>query len=483
MILSRHRSLIFWTVVIAFWVTAFLVLFHAFGYRYSFERGIFIFSGSITVKTLPETVDIEVDGELVPKKQLGILNNSIHITGLIPGEHILRISAPGYMPWEKRVIIESGVSREFWNIILPHSDYPHETLPATNFTERVFPHPTEATRFALVKKQNNETSLVFYNHRTGDTRQVFSLPESSFDPNRKENLEWSWFENGRYALFPLTVNGTPYHYVVDATNGSYFSLEERLGLTGIQSVRWETDESHELLFIANKTLYRYDIREESEPNSLAENVVAYNLSDNELYILMDTGEVWQEDGDRLVTITLPLPLASGVPTTLTVYDEDNIAVLEQTGERRLFLVYANPETGLPLVKEVARLINGMQFSNDGKKLLFFGDTEIGVAFADEWEVQPRRKAGEIVQVARFSDPISNVSWAENYEHIIFSRGPVVKFIELDGRDHRMIGDMKTLPVSPTQIFSLFSDNRLFFVTPGHDITSIVFPEPQGLFGQ
>ncbi len=483
MILSRHRSLIFWTVVIAFLVTASLVLFHAFGYRYSFERGIFIFSGSITIKTLPEAVDIFVDGELIPKKRLGILNNSIHITGLMPGEHTLRISAPGYTSWEKRVVIESGVSREFWNIILPHSDYPHDTLAATNFTERVFPHPTETARFALVKKQNNETSLVFYNHRTGDTRQVFSLPESSFDQNRKENLEWSWFENGRYVILPLTVQGIPYHFVIDATNGNFFSLEEQLGLSSIESVRWETDESHELLFVANKTLYRFGIQENNELNSLAEGVVTYNLSDNKLYILMDTGEVWQEDGDRLVTITPALPLVPGIPISLNVYDEDRITVLEQTGDRRLFLIYSDPATGFPVVKEVARLINGAQFSNDGKKLLFFGETEIGVAFADDWEVQPRRKAGEVVQVARFSDRINNVSWAENYEHIIFNRGPVVKFIELDGRDHRMIGEIKTLPAAPTQIFSLFSDNRLFFVTPGSDITSIVFPEPQGLFGQ
>ncbi len=483
MILSRYRPLIFWTVVVAFFVTASLVLFHAFGYRYSFERGIFIFSGSITVKTLPETVDIEVDGKLIPKKRLGILNNSIHITGLMPGEHTLRIGAPGYAAWEKRVIIESGVSREFWNIILPHTTYPHDTLAATNFTERVFPHPTETTRFALIKKQNSETSLVFYNHRTGDTRQVFSLPESTFDENRKENLEWSWFENGRYVILPLTVAGTSYHFIIDATNGSFFSLEERLGLSDIHSVRWETDESHELLFVANKTLYRYGIRENGELNSLADGVVTYNLSDNKLYLLMDTNEVWQEDDDRLVTITPALPLVGGIPITLNVYDEDRIALLEQTGERRLFLVYINPETGLPLVKEVARVINGMQFSNDGKKLLFFGDTEIGVAFADEWEVQPRRKAGDIVQVARFSDMVRNVSWAENYEHIIFSVGNTVKFIELDGRDHRLIGDIKTLPAPPAQIFSLFSENRFFFVTPGHDITSIVFPEPQGLFGQ
>lgn len=467
----------------AFWATAGLVLFHAFGYRYSFERGIFIFSGSITVKTLPETVDIEVDGDLIPRKRLGLLNNSIHITGLIPGEHTIRISAPGYLPWEKRVVIESGVSQEFWNVILPHADYPYETISATNFTEQVFPHPTEPTRFALIKRQGDETSLVFYNYQTSDNRQVFSLPESFFDPNREENLEWSWFENGRFVIFPLTVKGVPHHFVIDTTNGSYFSLEERFGLSGIEKARWQTDRSHELLFRAGNTLYRFGINPNGTLDSLADDVTTYTISDDTLYLLMDTGEVWQENGDRLITITPSLPLVPGTPITLTVYDEDRLALLEHTGERRLFLVYPNPENRVPIIKEVARFINGMQFSNDGKKLLFYGDNEISVAFADDWEVQPRRKAGEVVQVARFSDAIKNVHWTENYEHIIFSHGNVAKFIELDGRDYRMIGDIKTLPAPPTQIFPLFAANRLFFVVPEENITSIVFPEPQGLFGQ
>lgn len=111
--LSRFRSLIFWTFTLSFFATASLIIFYAFGYRYSQERGIFVYSGSITVNSLPQTVDIAIDGEAISPNQYGILNETIHIAGLMPGEHLLTVSAPGYRPWSKKVTVQSGVSSEY----------------------------------------------------------------------------------------------------------------------------------------------------------------------------------------------------------------------------------------------------------------------------------------------------------------------------------------------------------------------------------
>lgn len=484
MILSRNRSWIFLLFVALFGITASTVLFFAFGYRYSFERGIFIFSGSITVKTIPETVDIDIDGERIPKKRLGLLNNSIHVTGLMPGEHTIHISAPGYLPWEKRVIVESGVSREFWNVILPHDLYPADVFTATDTTTRAYPHPSNTNLLALAKQTTDEVSITLLNTETHEARQVFSLPHSTLDIHGDENIEWSWFENGRFILAPLIVQGALQHLVIDTTTGNFFTIEDRTGLGAIANVRWETKRTNQVIFVANSVLYRLSFEGENPLEFVSDQVVAYTLSNSNLFLITANGEVWQEKSDRLVTINQGLVLpAQNTPLRFTMYDEKRFAVLEESGNKRLFLFYPQANTGTLTFKEVGQMIEGMQFSDDGKKLLFFGNNEIGVIFANEWEVQPRRKAGEIVQVARFSEPIANVSWAENYEHIVFSVGQTVKFIELDGRDQRFIGNLQTLPAAPSQILPLFAVNRLYFIVPGYDITSIVFPEPQGLFGQ
>lgn len=483
MLLSRYRPWIFTLFVVLFGATASLVLFYAFGYRYSFERGIFIFSGSVTVKTLPEAVDIAVDGEPIPRQRLGLLNNSVHIAGLMPGEHTLRLTAPEHAPWEKRVVIESGISREFWNIILPRNEYPLASVPFTETTTKVFPHPSNDEIFILVKSTGSETSLVLFNFSTGTSRQVFSLAGIEFDPAGEENLEWSWFEDGRYVILPAMSNGALQHLVIDTRDGSYFAIEERYALSGVRTVRWNTDASRELLFLAGTTLYRLGLDPENQPLSLAEDTLTYSFSDDTLYLVGRQGEVWEVDGNRLQTITPKLPLIPEVPVSLTVYERDRLALLEEGGERRLWLLYPNPVDRTPLLKQVGGGIMSTQFSNDGKKLLFATANEIGVVFANEWEVQPRRQAGDIVQVARFSETIENVQWAENYEHILFSRGGTIKFIELDGRDYRVIADIATLPTAPTQVLPHFSTNQFLVVVPGTGVQTIVFPEPQSLFGQ
>ena len=214
MLLSRNRPWIFFLFVALFGITASTVLFFAFGYRYSFERGIFIYSGSITIKTIPETVTIEVDGKPVPKKSLGLLNNSVHIAGLMPGEHTLRLTAPEHATWEKRIVIESGISREFWNIILPRLSYPLNPLVSSEAISKVFPHPSKENRFVFIKELSQETSLVFYDYDTRISQQVFSLTNSQYNGSSAENLEWSWFDDGRYIILPLIHEDILKHYII-----------------------------------------------------------------------------------------------------------------------------------------------------------------------------------------------------------------------------------------------------------------------------
>lgn len=135
------------------------------------------------------------------------------------------------------------------------------------------------------------------------------------------------------------------------------------------------------------------------------------------------------------------------------------------------------------MQEIATGVERFQFSDDGKKLLFVSTNEIGVYFTREWDVQPRRAENETLQIARFSEPIANTTWSEDYEHILFTRDNTLKIIELDGRSGRVSNDIKSFTSTPSQVFPLFSENRLYIVVPGEDIQSIVFPEPQGLFGQ
>ncbi|TXH07146.1 MAG: PEGA domain-containing protein [Candidatus Moraniibacteriota bacterium] len=482
--LSRFRGFIFLAFTLSFLVTASLIIFFALGYRYSLERGVFVYSGSITISSLPKTVDLEIDDKPVSADHYGILNETIHVTGLMPGEHTLTISAPGYSPWSKKVNIQSGVSSEYWNVILTRTDYPGVTLADTAGTTRIYPHP-DSDLFALAKEHFNETSVVLYDRNTQSGREVFARNGTAFDFDAGENFEWS--PNGKTILLPLLENGQRSYFLVATDGGTVEKLSDIVPGLVPTHVRWNSTDDEALLFLAQDSLYRFEITGSRTPVLLAQHIRAYEIADDFIYVMhSETGVISRfrnaSNGENQTEITQPISTDFGAyPIVLDVYDEERMALLEQGGHKRLFAYNRAPRKNYGF-QEIATGVESFQFSNDGKKLLFSSTNEIGVYFTREWDVQPRRAENETLQIARFSEPIANVSWSEDYEHILFTRGSTLKVVELDGRSGRMSSDIKSFVADPSQIFPLFSQNRLYIVVPGMDIDSIVFPEPQGLFG-
>lgn len=483
--LHRFRRLLFWTFVLGFLATASLVLFYAFGYRFNFSRGIFVYSGSITVKSLPQNVTVKIDGETVPEQRLGLLNNSIHVAGLMPGEHFIEVSSSGYVTWSKKVIVGSGVSTEFWNVALTKENYTTETLSDTAGTVRVFPD-TKSRLLALVKKVGDETSVVVLDRTTGEKKEVYATREFTFNEANPDGLLWS--PDRKKLLLPLWKGDTSVFVIVDRESGEAFPLSDLFTAHTFTAATWDENEKYTVLFIADHNFYRLNLNNGKTPEFLMEKVGAFDISGDYIYIAREEdGMVLRfrsgTAGDRLDQVSLSSPTSfNGTPFSLSVYDSNRLALLEREGKRRLF-VYNNGDEKNYGFQELGENVSRLEFSDDGKKLLFWNNNEMNVYFFRAWNVQPERKENSIIQIARFSDRIANVEWTEDYEHVLFSQGANVKMIELDNRDRRAISNILMLEDTPLQIFPLFSNNHLFFVLPEKDIASITFPQPQGLFGQ
>ncbi|MEK7494961.1 MAG: hypothetical protein AAB615_03770, partial [Patescibacteria group bacterium] len=193
----------------------------------------------------------------------------------------------------------------------------------------------------------------------------------------------------------------------------------------------------------------------------------------------------QESGAIQIT-TEPIALDPDGTYTLIVYDEKRLALFERK-KGQLFVFNNAAETGPVGLKELLPSgVKGMQFSDDGKKLLYFTDNEISTYFLREWEVQPIREPDTTTQIARFSTPIKNVQWTKDYEHVLFSLNGNVKIIELDNRDRRNLLDLITFPTPVTQVVSRFGENRIYFVNTDNQnkesVSVIAFPEAPNLFG-
>lgn len=490
---DRLRLLLSTTLVILFMITASSVLFFSFGYRFSFERGIFIHTGSITIKSNPKDVRILVDGKEVPSGLINIINQSYHITGLLPGEHFLRIEADGYRPWEKKVTIGSGISTEFWNILLLRETYPTTEIASGNF-EKMFPSP-EQRFLALVSNTDSGASVDVLEKSTGETTRVVSIPDHRFDTEGLENIEWT--EDGSEFLLPVrTGQGASDVFIVDRETGTSVDVRKLIGSKDIlRGARWHPKNDGSFLILSGSSLLL--VRPEATTQEqlvtlIGEDVAAYDISEKYLYLLdQESASVRIVDiGNEGVAtpriLTGPFQKTdSSKQLVLNAYDEKRIIVYGYEGPGFLWNDTGDVE---PEIFQLGNEIRSAQFSNDGKKVLFSDGNQISVIFSRDWDTQPTRKTGESVQIVRLSSEIPSVEWNKNYEHVLFSAGENLRIAELDHRDHRQMDTVLSFPGRTVkQILPSFDENLVTLLvldekTGTSQLLSIAFPEDSGLFG-
>ncbi|MFZ1720487.1 MAG: hypothetical protein WAU28_04020 [Candidatus Moraniibacteriota bacterium] len=478
MVSSPGRRLFFWILTGLFVITTTTVLFFTFGYRFDTKRGLFIHTGSFTLKVTPlENVTIKVDGAIVPMKTLSILNNAFHIDAQMPGEHLIQVTAPGYFPWEKKAIIESGRSTEFWNITLVGNEYPQIPIAETEGVQKIFPSP-KSNLFALLGTRDGGVVVETLDTDTLLTSEIAFIPDASLRKSDDENLEWS--PDTKAILIPLmSAHEQEISILIDTKSGSVTNLTERSGISDMRYARWDGRRDAIFYFLSGDILYAWSGETlDAPPAALIQNISGYDISQNFIYFIdartgiisrLKSGDV-ALDAEQITDKEIPNPKAS---FALTVYDEDRIAIRNRE-DGTLFIFNRGQEDYFHTLGDGIRTV---QFSNDGKKLLFASDTEISVSFIRPWNTQPIRAEDEVLQIARFAIPIHFVQWTKDYEHAILAYDTAIKTVELDHRDRRDIHTIQTLSRPPMQLLADFPGDQLFLVEhkDGPTLSTIPFP--------
>lgn len=485
------RTIFFWTLVVLFLIITPIIVMRAKGYRFDLSRGVFVHSGIITLKTNPQDFNVYVDEKLEDSKKLNRINSSYNISGLIPKNYNLTISAEGFQSWTKKAEVHSGLSSEFWNVLLVRNDY-ERTPYNTGGINKFFLSPKNKS-LAYVYSNDNETTIKVVNIDTKAIENTFTFSSWQFtDDSRKENVEWS--PEGDLLSIPLKKkaagqgeNKIEYDYfIADPSTDEAISLNEFSGKSNIKNVRWDPEEKYYLFFLSENSLYRANIQDKTSAILIAENISSYDLSKTNVYYAQIPNELIFKtslDGKAERTqITQNYPTEQISPTEkLIVYDELRIAFLNKNKELFVF----NRGEFDTYFKKLGGDIEGLQFSDDGKKLLFWTNNEITAYFLRQWNVQPTRNENEVQNITRYSESIKNIQWFSDYEHIIFSVGPYIKIIELDSRDHLNCMDIaKADTDSPFIIYNNYLGYLFFTDTKdgASDLNRITLPEPGGFLG-
>lgn len=442
---KNFRRILFWLLFLIFLVTTPIVILFSQGYRFDQKKMIFVHSGAITLKSLPANVNISLNGKPQPAKNLDIINNSITVGGLRPGNYHIEASLNGYSHWGKNVDVHSGISTEFWNVVLVPQNLEIKKLESHN-VERFFPSPF-GKKIAYFENSEKGISLWVTDFKKNETSLIHFENDTFFSKEKLENLEWNFKED--LFLVPVVRAGKK-DYLIVSSEGNLEPLflsdiDGIAKLENIQKARWSPKEKNVLYFLAKdkdsqvNNLYNLNLDDKSL-HLIVPEIIVSDFSQNSIYFLQRNNILFKSnlEGESIVQINnkplLEDNLSNGA--RLIVYDKERQALISEKGD--LFVRNSGIEN---LSRKIGSGIQGVQFSDDGKKLLFWSHNEISVMFLRKWEVQPYRDENEIQTIIRLSSPIENVFWFQDYEHIFFSVKNKIKLIELDPRDRRICLDV------------------------------------------
>lgn len=490
---SAARNILFWILAISFLITSPAIILYVSGYRYSFSRGIFVFTGSISVSSNPtNNIDIQVDGQPV-SAQVSQINKSFHIEGLKPGMHQLQVSAPGFTTWNKTVPVRSGIATEFWNILLTRQNYSPEntTLPGKGLD---FSSP-DGIRFIVPLMKDNELSLLFFDRNSGEMRQVFSSFQFDYPTQPSENpILWSSKKDSLILIALVSRETGQQHFlIIDTDTSAVIDAKDIFRTESIRSVRWSPNASS-IIALSGSMLSEGSFSDfASEPRIISDNVASYDILGNSIMILENgTGTITEiptqnPEQKKQITTTAPekLPLDQLTDFSVISYDRSRIVLINP--EKGLAFAYNQGEES-ETIQQLPNGTRGVQFSDDGKKLLSWTDWEITVTFTRAWEVQPVRQENHQVDIGRFSSKLSFVQWEKDYEHILFLLDKTFFVTELDDRGERNTSLIFSAPSKPVRILSFGPKNQVFSLLPAtnqnenSELSSIIFPEPTSFFG-
>lgn len=514
---TTQRRLYLLVFIILFFITAPIIVLFAKGYRFDAVNNIFVYSGSFTIKSVPRDIDIYIDDKKQSKNALSVINGSYTLNGIKPGKHVISCEKEGYTSWSKTVNVHSGISTEFWNVLLfPTTGVEEKAFAVENATQ-YFLSPRTNEEIVVFSEEDDKRIVSLLNTGDDSITTIYETSDFTFLPQtEKENVEWS-SDNKRILIPFMSAEGEKTFVIAKVDNenlediiilNNLFKTEEELEAEkqslisetseepinkevalensttpaktatvttvtttitketsiiaedatieeetketevevkelsediAFEQVRWMFNKNDELVILTKNHELIYINTEKPEERILLDTKVGgfdfagnriyyYHLTDNTIWEIKDNNIETKKQIASILTIT-----DEDAFVKMVTYDQYRIAIT--TPEKKLFLFNYEKEEGEISIKELSGDIQDIQFSNDGKKLLYWSNNEIWYIMLRDWDVQPIREKGEKFLITRSSAPIKNVQWIEDYENIFFSIGDTIKSSGIDTRDH------------------------------------------------
>lgn len=391
----RVRRILYISLIVAFFILAPVIILYTAGYRYNFKKMALEKTGIIFVSTVPAKTNIYVGNELVAKTTPAIIKN------LLPDSYDLRISAPGYLNWGKKLEVRSQLTT-----FVSKQALLKDQLPIL----------LSGGKISALNVSPDFSALAFMAEDKKQSLKIINLADNKIDTlieikPGKNNTDWSPDSN-----WVLIYNDTRVLGIFDKSN-SWIPAETANLPAGKHF--WSAKNKNSIYIISGVTLFSFNLKtSELKKITTLPRAAGYLVLNDRLWFLAG-GNLRFWDFER-----------AGSFETIAKVDFTNAKFISP-GSR--FFGVTNSFKGLILDSAQKKVLSDMtQISKiadfpDGNSLIASNEFEI-------WLVD--KTSGNRELVTRQAAPILNALWHQSGQYIIFASQNNIEAIELDSREPR-----------------------------------------------
>lgn len=446
------RRIIFYSFCLAFFIISPMVILYASGYQVDWQH---IFTplavqktGMTMIESNPPGANIYLNGQeqkpfagvFLEKMLLGkneALKTPTKIKNLLPGTYDLRVEAPGYWPWERRITINPGKITHVLDINLFKNNKPIQLLNLP--WQAIYLSPNN-------KKLFLSASGLLLDLKTEKTEKISKEP-----PIAAATAAWS-ADNNRIILDKNLLNlKNPLKNL---------SLDKIIG-SGIANLKWN-GETDKIYYQYKNAIDRFNLDNQTDEVLIEETgIMDYLIKGKELYYVIKSDVsaklIFYSLNDKKIAKEIDLPFSDGYKLInpgskyINLYDQKY---------QTLYLIDPSPSSANQLI-ETINSVSKTEWVND-KELIWSNDFEI-------WVLDFNKNEKRLI--TRWSEPIGNIikTKAENY--ILYSTEKTVSVITWSANDEIQVEELVAMDKIYSPVFDDLEKN-LYFIGQSGDSTGL-----------
>ncbi len=129
---------LFYSAVVIFALSSYVLVLYAQGYKYSFSEAKFFRTGSIFVK-MNKDAEVYLNNKFL--NSTSFFGSSYTISGLLPGQYTVRLQRDNFSSWQKKISVEEGLVSDYSRILLLPTSGDEAVVLKKEITDLLYPTP------------------------------------------------------------------------------------------------------------------------------------------------------------------------------------------------------------------------------------------------------------------------------------------------------------------------------------------------------